>query len=172
MLFPRWSILVIILITYCTNIPHYAFLALFANAMCLTGAGASLHLWKGSIIGTSIKSEFWVGGFAPISCLMFTVPPKISPFSTDRTLHLGERASLTCSVTKGDAPLTVTWLKDGKPLDPKHHLAVQQVDQFNSILLIESLSPEHNGNYSCVARNPAAEVVHTQRLVVNGISQN
>ncbi|XP_024084690.1 Down syndrome cell adhesion molecule-like protein Dscam2 [Cimex lectularius] len=95
------------------------------------------------------------------------VPPKISPFSADRTLHLGERASLTCSVTKGDPPLTVTWLKDGRALDPKHRLAVQQVDQFNSILLIESLSPEHNGNYSCVARNPAAEVVHTQRLVVN-----
>ncbi|KAL1130463.1 hypothetical protein AAG570_011711 [Ranatra chinensis] len=95
------------------------------------------------------------------------VPPKISPFSTDRTLHLGERASLTCSVTKGDLPLTVSWLKDGRPLDPKHRLAVQQVDRFNSILLIESLSPEHNGNYSCVARNPAAEAVHTQRLVVN-----
>ncbi|XP_073976308.1 Down syndrome cell adhesion molecule 2 isoform X2 [Rhodnius prolixus] len=95
------------------------------------------------------------------------VPPKISPFSTDRTLHLGERASLTCSVTKGDPPLTVSWLKDGRPLDPKHRLAVQQVDQYNSILLIESLSPEHNGNYSCVARNPAAEVIHTQRLVVN-----
>lgn len=103
--------------------------------------------------------------------VVFSVPPKISPFSTDRTLHLGERASLTCSVTKGDPPLTVSWLKDGRPLDPKHRLAVQQVDQYNSILLIESLSPEHNGNYSCVARNPAAEVIHTQRLVVNGISR-
>ncbi|CAH1390384.1 unnamed protein product [Nezara viridula] len=35
------------------------------------------------------------------------------------------------------------------------------------MLIIHSLSPEHNGNYSCVARNPAAEVVYTQRLVVN-----
>lgn len=99
---------------------------------------------------------------------MPTVPPKLGPFISDRTLHLGERASLTCSVTKGDLPLTMSWLKDGMPLDPKHRLSVQQVDQFNSILLIESLSPDHNGNYSCVARNPAAEVMHTQRLVVNG----
>lgn len=42
------------------------------------------------------------------------------------------------------------------------------MDQFNSILLIESLSPDHNGNYSCVARNLAAEVSRTQQLVVNG----
>ncbi|XP_046679200.1 Down syndrome cell adhesion molecule-like protein Dscam2 isoform X5 [Homalodisca vitripennis] len=95
------------------------------------------------------------------------VPPKLGPFVSDRTLHLGERASLTCSVTKGDLPLTITWFKDGKPVDPKHRLMVNQVDQFNSILLIESLSPDHNGNYTCQARNPASEVSQTQRLVVN-----
>jgi hypothetical protein len=104
-----------------------------------------------------------------IDIVCLAVPPKISPFSSERTLQLGERASLTCSLTKGDGPLTVNWLKDGRPLDPKQGLAVQQVDQFNIILLIESLSPDHNGNYSCVARNPAAEVALTQRLVVNGI---
>nr|CAD7591924.1 unnamed protein product [Timema genevievae] len=85
------------------------------------------------------------------------VPPKLSPFNSDRTQHVGERASLTCSVTKGDLPLTITWLKDGRALDPAQRISVSQVDQFNSILLIESLSPDHNGNYSCVARNLAAE---------------
>lgn len=100
--------------------------------------------------------------------LCLAVPPKLGPFVSDRTLHLGERATLTCSVIKGDLPLTISWLKDGKPVDPKHRLSINQVDQFNSILLIESLSPEHNGNYSCQARNPAAGVFQTQRLVVNG----
>nr|CAD7427385.1 unnamed protein product [Timema monikensis] len=95
------------------------------------------------------------------------VPPKLSPFNSDRTQHVGERASLTCSVTKGDLPLTITWLKDGRVLDPAQRISVSHVDQFNSILLIESLSPDHNGNYSCVARNLAAEVVRTQQLTVN-----
>lgn len=47
-------------------------------------------------------------------------------------------------------------------------MSVSQVDQYTSILLIESLTPEHNGNYSCVVRNLAAEVSHTHQLVVNG----
>ncbi|XP_058796799.1 cell adhesion molecule Dscam2 [Phymastichus coffea] len=95
------------------------------------------------------------------------VPPKISPFTADHELHLGERTTLTCSVSRGDLPLTIFWLKDGRTLGPSERVTVTSVDQFNSILMIESLSPDHNGNYSCVARNLAAEVSHTQRLVVH-----
>lgn len=96
------------------------------------------------------------------------VPPKISPFTADRDLHLGERTTLTCSVTRGDLPLSITWLKDGRSMGPSERVTVTNMDQYNSILMIESLSPDHNGNYSCVARNVAAEVSHTQRLVVHG----
>lgn len=53
-------------------------------------------------------------------------------------------------------------------MGPSERVTVTNVDQFNSILMIESLSPDHNGNYSCVARNLAAEVSHTQQLVVHG----
>ncbi|XP_029043931.2 Down syndrome cell adhesion molecule-like protein Dscam2 isoform X3 [Osmia bicornis bicornis] len=95
------------------------------------------------------------------------VPPKISPFTTDRDIHLGERTTLTCSVTRGDLPLTISWLKDGRAMGPSERVTVTNMDQYNSILMIESLSPDHNGNYSCVARNLAAEVSHTQRLVVH-----
>ncbi|ERL93382.1 hypothetical protein D910_10674, partial [Dendroctonus ponderosae] len=82
-------------------------------------------------------------------------------------MHVGDRASLTCSVTKGDLPLTITWKKDGRILNAGSSVSITEVDQFTSILVIESLSPEHNGNYSCVVRNAAAEVAHTQQLAVN-----
>ncbi|KAK0088951.1 hypothetical protein PV325_010139, partial [Microctonus aethiopoides] len=95
------------------------------------------------------------------------VPPKISPFAADRDLHLDERTSLTCSVTRGDQPVRITWLKDGRSLGPSERVSITNVDQFNSMLMIEKLSPDHNGNYSCVASNPAAEVSHTQQLVVH-----
>ncbi|KAF3428323.1 hypothetical protein E2986_02509 [Frieseomelitta varia] len=95
------------------------------------------------------------------------VPPKISPFTADRDLHLGERITLTCSVTRGDLPLSISWLKNGRSMGPSERVSVTNMDQYNSILMIESLSPDHNGNYSCVARNLAAEVSHTQRLVVH-----
>lgn len=81
---------------------------------------------------------------------------------------MGDRASLTCSVTKGDLPLTITWHKEGRAVETGQMLSITQVDQYTSILLIESLSPEHNGNYTCVVRNLAAEVSHTHQLVVNG----
>lgn len=53
-------------------------------------------------------------------------------------------------------------------VEPAPMVSITQVDQFTSILAIESLTPEHNGNYSCIVRNLAAEVSHTHQLVVNG----
>ncbi|KAK6627070.1 hypothetical protein RUM44_009547 [Polyplax serrata] len=96
---------------------------------------------------------------------VISVPPKLSS-SPDRTLNAGERASLTCSVIKGDLPMSMAWLKDGRAVDARS-VTITQLDQYNSILLIESLSQEHNGNYSCFARNAAAEVSYTTQLFVN-----
>ena len=103
-------------------------------------------------------------------CLLcdVSVPPKISPFNADQDLHLGERTTLTCAVSRGDLPLTIFWLKDGRTMGPSERVTVTSVDQFTSILMIEALTQDHNGNYSCVARNAAAEISHTQRLVVHG----
>jgi Down syndrome cell adhesion molecule-like protein 1 len=81
---------------------------------------------------------------------------------------VGDRTSMTCAVVKGDLPLTVTWRKDGVSIDPSHRMAVTAVDQYNSMLVIESLMAEHTGNYTCVVRNLAAEVENTQVLLVNG----
>ena len=97
------------------------------------------------------------------------MPPKINPFhSTILSLNVGDRASITCSVIKGDTPLNVKWLKNGVLIDPSQRIVVTQVDQYNSILVIEHLSASHSGNYSCVVSNPAAEVESTQALLVNG----
>lgn len=98
----------------------------------------------------------------------FTVPPKVSPFYVENSLHVGDRVSLTCSVTKGDVPLTIRWQKDGHSVEAAQMVTITLVDQFTSILAIESLTPDHNGNYSCIVENAAAEVSHTHQLVVNG----
>uniref|UniRef100_A0A1B0GKQ0 Down syndrome cell adhesion molecule-like protein Dscam2 n=2 Tax=Lutzomyia longipalpis TaxID=7200 RepID=A0A1B0GKQ0_LUTLO len=96
------------------------------------------------------------------------VPPKLNPFHTTAlSLNVGGRASLTCSVVKGDQPLTISWRKDGRIVDSSQRMSVTQVDQYNSILVIDSLSSEHSGNYSCVVRNQAAEVETSQALLVN-----
>lgn len=98
-----------------------------------------------------------------------TVPPKLNPFhSSILSLNVGDRASITCSVIKGDIPLTITWKKDGRAIDPSQRMSVTQVDQYNSILVIENLSADHTGNYSCVVRNTASETEGSQALLVNG----
>lgn len=63
--------------------------------------------------------------------------------------------------------MSMAWLKDSRTIDTQS-ITITQVDQFNSMLAIESLSQEHNGNYSCIARNAAAEVSDTTQLFVNG----
>ncbi|XP_026677051.1 Down syndrome cell adhesion molecule-like protein Dscam2 [Diaphorina citri] len=45
-----------------------------------------------------------------------TVPPKIAPFEFQPDLHSGDRAGVQCLVTKGDPPLTISWLKNGLPI--------------------------------------------------------
>lgn len=110
---------------------------------------------------------FWTLNF---ECEIFsTVPPKLNPFqSTVLQLNVGDRASLTCSVIKGDLPLTITWRKDNRIIDASQHISIKQVDHYNSILVIENLGPDHTGNYSCQTRNSAAEVEIAQSLLVNG----
>lgn len=100
---------------------------------------------------------------------LITVPPKLNPFHTSMIqLNVGDRASITCSVVKGDTPLTIIWRKDGHAIDPTQRIQVNLVDQYNSLLVIDNLQAEHTGNYSCVVRNSAAEVEGTQGLLVNG----
>lgn len=97
------------------------------------------------------------------------VPPKLNPFqSTVLQLNVGDRASLTCSVIKGDLPITITWRKDNRIIDASQHISIKQVDHYNSILVIDNLGPDHTSNYSCKVRNSAAEVEISQSLLVNG----
>lgn len=47
---------------------------------------------------------------------------------------------------------------------------VREIDEFSIALFIENLDAQHhNGNYSCIASNPAAVVNQSAQLVVNGI---
>ncbi|XP_023706889.1 Down syndrome cell adhesion molecule-like protein Dscam2 isoform X2 [Cryptotermes secundus] len=95
------------------------------------------------------------------------VPPKITPFSFRLDLHLGERVGVQCVVSKGDAPLSIHWLKDGQELTQGDGLVLRTLDEFTSVLSIGALAREHGGNYTCVARNAAAQAAYSAPLSVN-----
>ncbi|XP_077518540.1 cell adhesion molecule Dscam1-like isoform X2 [Amblyomma americanum] len=87
--------------------------------------------------------------------------PQITPFRWLDELQEGMRAGLNCFVHAGDPPIVIEWLKDGSPLSPP----VRQ-DGFGSTLSLESLSPQDDGNYTCLATNAWATASYSAVLKV------
>lgn len=108
-----------------------------------------------------------------MTCLLPTVPPKVTPISFPRDLNVGDRTSVQCVVTSGDLPLSFAWLKDGAlvPADGQAGLgdvSVRQSDDFSSALSIGTIATEHSGNYTCRVSNQASTVTVSAALQVNG----
>lgn len=98
-----------------------------------------------------------------------SVPPKLNPFHLQiLSLNVGDRASIPCSVVKGDLPISIKWLKNKSPIDPGQGISITQVDHYNSILVIDHLTAVHSSNYTCTVSNPAASMESSQMLLVNG----
>ena len=103
--------------------------------------------------------------------LRFAVAPIVVPFSAPANLQQGDRTTLTCTVARGDSPLTLLWKKDGAPISIESlasSIKVLNFDEFNSMLTIESLSIDHIGNYTCSAVNLAGESAVSTRINVHG----
>lgn len=97
--------------------------------------------------------------------LHISVPPKLHSILSKDAFNVGDRVTLTCTVTAGDEPMTLKWLKNGQELNSRYF---SNLNPFTSVLMVENLSQEHHGNYTCVARNDAAAASETAQLVVNG----
>lgn len=95
------------------------------------------------------------------------VPPAIKPFDFG-SLVAGMRTTATCTVQTGDSPMTLRWLRDGRPLTPAVDLQISQHDSFSSSLILTHVRPSHAGNYTCEAENPARQVRYTAQLLVRG----
>lgn len=76
------------------------------------------------------------------------------------------RALITCSIIEGDLPITFRFEKDGHIVEG----VTRRMDEYTASLVIESISPDHAGNYTCVAANQAGAESFTVPLTVNGIS--
>lgn len=100
--------------------------------------------------------------------------PKLVPLSAPANLKQGDRTTLTCTVARGDSPLTLLWKKDGAPVSVENLPSVKilNFDEFNSMLTIESLSISHIGNYSCSAVNLAGNSALSTHINVHGKQTN
>lgn len=94
--------------------------------------------------------------------------PKMTPFQQmdPSGLKLGERLTLTCSVTKGDLPLSFSWTVDGRPISVASSagpIKTVQIDPYTNLLSVDSLQPSHSGNYSCNVHNLAETAMTRQQ---------
>ena len=101
--------------------------------------------------------------------MYFLEPPKLAPFSfASSIIDSGEFAQLTCAVSKGDMPLTITWSLKGKDLNSGDSITTTMLGTRASMLVIPSVDYSHVGKYTCRATNAAGSVTHSAELKVNG----
>lgn len=107
------------------------------------------------------------------------VRPVIDPFVFPKSLHQGQRYNALCSVTKGDPPIRVKWLKDSLPITVAANsggdftgINIIDVTPFSSSLIFDALRPEHSGNYTCEATNAAGRATYNATMIVHGELRN
>lgn len=78
--------------------------------------------------------------------------------------------SATCSIVKGDNPIKLQWTLNHEPITAKTHpdITISKNGKRVSLLVIDSVSAHHAGEYSCIAKNQAGIANRSAILEVNG----
>ncbi|XP_035221095.1 Down syndrome cell adhesion molecule homolog isoform X11 [Stegodyphus dumicola] len=89
---------------------------------------------------------------------------KIQPFIFPPSLTVGTRASTLCSTTAGKG-LQFQWLRNGQRLDKSSNIQIRSYID-SSVILIEPLTEDDSGNYTCVVKSDSHTDSFTATLVV------
>lgn len=95
---------------------------------------------------------------------------KIQPFSFPTTSIIGKRVTTTCSTTT-DGKVEFKWLKNGKEIIKNGKIIVRSFPELSN-LIIDHLSEEDSGNYTCVASARGNSESYTTLLEVLSESQS
>ncbi|XP_060529784.1 cell adhesion molecule Dscam2 isoform X38 [Cylas formicarius] len=95
------------------------------------------------------------------------VTPHIVPFNFGNTpIYTNHATQVTCLISEGDLPLEISWSFNENPLTVISGISAMKVGQKASLLLIDSVSEENAGNYTCHSRNVAGSASYTAPLNV------
>ncbi|XP_053721724.1 obscurin isoform X1 [Synchiropus splendidus] len=92
-------------------------------------------------------------------------PPVFESLLSDCTTKVGQTIKLTCNV-RGSPKPTVSWLKDGLPLedDPRHIMSEDRTGTF--CLILDSVTAEDSGQYTCYASSCVGKAAALAKVVV------
>lgn len=99
---------------------------------------------------------------------MSTVVPHLQPFTFHENTNTGDLIIVHCAVIKGDTPITMKWLFEGRHLEVGDDVQIRAMGDRVSTLTIPSVKGNHVGEYACVADNEAGRARHSAHLKVNG----
>lgn len=102
---------------------------------------------------------------------LFPVAPQIAPFAIgEEPANWGEQVSAMCSILKGDSPIEIGWSLNGESITRASHpdVTITKTGRKTSVLIIESVTAHHAGEYTCVASNLVGSVSRSAVLSVNG----
>ncbi|KAL1487360.1 hypothetical protein MTO96_030974 [Rhipicephalus appendiculatus] len=145
------------------KLPFHHRQKVFANGTLLVLATTVQDAGKYTCVATNEEGQKASAGLR----VTVQVPPLIERFAFDENLHEGMRTRVYCNIARGDPPVRITWLRDGQPIKSGPDIEVRVLDPFSVALAIDSLSPSHDGSYTCVASNTAATVNYTAPLRVH-----
>lgn len=95
--------------------------------------------------------------------------PKIAPFSFgEEAIFAGLAAQITCMVMEGDLPMDVQWYFHGANVSTRLGISTVRVGQRTNLLVIDSVTPENGGQYTCRAANSAGVAEYSADLFVKG----
>ena len=101
--------------------------------------------------------------------ILFTEKPEIIPFSFGKdVVNQEDFVQLTCVITRGDRPLSITWSLKGDLVSSDDTLTTTMIGQQTSLLMISSVDYHHSGVYTCQAKNSAGVSSYSAELKVNG----
>lgn len=102
---------------------------------------------------------------------LVAAPPAIPPFQFPQNLQVDQRISVLCQISVGDRPAQFAWLKDGSMVAGASFPNIRILDNAEfSTLLIDPITLESAGNYTCSVTNKAGHTSFTAPLVVHGTS--
>lgn len=99
---------------------------------------------------------------------MFVVSPAINAFAFEEPVYSGDDTQLTCYVSRGDEPISISWTFNGQVLNSGLGVQVVNVGSKTSLLTLTNVNHRSDGEYSCTARNPAGVAVFSAELTVYG----